>query len=71
MLKSKSLPDTKRGKQHQISVYLKPETLRRLRALSEKTGAPMAHFLREGVELVIRKHGVPSRTSRPVKESKR
>lgn len=56
VLKSKSLPGKTRGKQHQISVYLEPETLRRLRALCERTGAPMTHFVREGVDLVIRKY---------------
>ena len=70
MLKSKSLPGKTRGKQHQISVYLDPETLRRLRALCERTGAPMTHFVREGVDLVISKYDRPTRSPKRAKESR-
>ena len=71
VLKSKSLPGKTRGKQHQISVYLEPETLRRLRALCEQTGAPMTHFVREGVELVIAKYDRPPSSPKRAKESRK
>jgi predicted DNA-binding protein len=40
-----------------ISCYLEPEQLEQLKVLSEKTGAPMTHYLREGVALVLDKYG--------------
>ena len=38
--------------------YLEREQLERLRQLSEKTGAPMTHYMREGIALVLEKHAV-------------
>jgi predicted DNA-binding protein len=35
---------------------LEPEQLERLKALSEKTGAPMTHYMREGIDLVLEKY---------------
>jgi predicted DNA-binding protein len=40
-----------------VSCYLEPEQLEQLKHLSERTGAPMTHYLREGVVLVIEKYG--------------
>jgi predicted DNA-binding protein len=39
-----------------VSCYLEREQLDRLKALSEKTGAPMTHYMREGIALVLEKH---------------
>jgi predicted DNA-binding protein len=39
-----------------VSCYLEREQLDRLKALSEQTGAPMTHFMREGISLVLEKH---------------
>ena len=39
-----------------VSCYLDREQLDRLKALSERTGAPMTHFMREGIDLVLAKH---------------
>jgi predicted DNA-binding protein len=40
-----------------VSCYLEPEQLERLKALSERTGAPMTHYMREGIDLVLEKYG--------------
>lgn len=39
-----------------VSCYLQPEQLDQLKSLSERTGAPMTHYLREGVALVLDKY---------------
>ncbi len=39
-----------------VSCYLEREQLERLKALSERTGAPMTHYMREGIGLVLEKH---------------
>lgn len=39
-----------------LSCYLDREQLDRLKALSEKTGAPMTHYMREGIALVLDKY---------------
>jgi hypothetical protein len=36
-----------------VSCYLEREQLDRLKALSERTGAPMTHYMREGIKLVL------------------
>ena len=42
-----------KGKQIITNVYLDPEVYAKLKALSERTGAPMAHYLRMGVDKVL------------------
>jgi Ribbon-helix-helix domain len=39
-----------------VSCYMDREQLGRLKSLSDKTGAPMTHYLREGVALVLDKY---------------
>jgi hypothetical protein len=39
-----------------VSCYLERDQLDRLKALSERTGAPMTHYMREGIGLVLDKH---------------
>jgi predicted DNA-binding protein len=39
-----------------VSCYLEPEQLDQLKRLSERTGAPMTHYMREGVALVLEKY---------------
>ena len=39
-----------------VSCYLEPEQLERLKELSERTGAPMTHYMREGIALVLEKY---------------
>jgi hypothetical protein len=39
-----------------VSCYMDREQLDRLKSLSDKTGAPMTHYLREGVALVLDKY---------------
>ena len=39
-----------------VSCYLDPEQLDQLKRLSERTGAPMTHYMREGVALVLEKY---------------
>lgn len=47
-----------KGKQIITNVYLDPEVYAALKKLSESTGAPMAHYLREGARKVLESHGV-------------
>jgi predicted DNA-binding protein len=49
---------TLKGKQIITNVYLDPEVYTALKKLSESTGAPMAHYLRVGVEKVLAENGV-------------
>lgn len=49
---------TLKGKQIITNVYLDPEVYAALKKLSESTGAPMAHYLRVGVEKVLAEKGV-------------
>ena len=44
---------TKKGDQIITNVYLSESTYNELKKLSDTTGAPMAHYIREGVELVL------------------
>jgi predicted DNA-binding protein len=39
-----------------VSCYLDREQLDQLKELSERRSAPMTHFMREGIELVIKKY---------------
>lgn len=38
------------------TVYITPEQNERLKLLSQKTRVPMAEYIREGIELVLREH---------------
>jgi len=49
---------TLKGKQVITNVYLDPEVYAALKSLSERTGAPMAHYLRQGVDHVLGENGV-------------
>jgi predicted DNA-binding protein len=49
---------TLKGKQIITNVYLEPQVYTSLKKLSESTGAPMAHYLRLGVEKVLAEHGI-------------
>jgi len=44
---------TLKGKQIITNVYLDPDVYAALKKLSESTGAPMAHYLRVGVQKVL------------------
>jgi predicted DNA-binding protein len=52
---------TLKGKQIITNVYLEPEVFAALKRLSEHTGAPMAHYLRQGIDKVLAEHGVKVR----------
>jgi predicted DNA-binding protein len=45
-----------------VSCYLEREQLDRLKELSDKTGAPMTHYMREGIALVLEKHATAKKT---------
>ncbi len=49
---------TLKGKQIITNVYLDPDVYTALKKLSESTGAPMAHYLRVGVQKVLIAHGI-------------
>jgi predicted DNA-binding protein len=49
---------TMKGKQIITNVYLEPEVYEALKKLSSDTGAPMAFYLRKGVEKVFEEHGI-------------
>jgi predicted DNA-binding protein len=48
-----------------VSCYLDREQLDRLKSLSDKTGAPMTHYLREGVALVLDKYTEQTKSRKP------
>jgi predicted DNA-binding protein len=48
---------TLKGKQIITNVYLDPQVYAALKKLSDTTGAPMAHYLRMGVDKVLAEHG--------------
>jgi predicted DNA-binding protein len=39
---------------HRTNIYLKPEQMKRLRALNKKTGAPIAELIRRAVDRFLR-----------------
>ena len=39
------------------TVYLTGDQLRALKALSERTRVPVAEYIREGVDMVLERHG--------------
>lgn len=45
-----------RGKQMPVSTLLPPELVREVKRLCGITHAPMAAYVREGLELVLKKH---------------
>jgi predicted DNA-binding protein len=49
---------TVKGRQIITNVYLEPDVYAALKRLSESTGAPMAHYLRLGVQKILAEHGV-------------
>mgnify|MGYP002844696172 CR=1 FL=1 len=48
---------TSMSKKVSTTVYLTPEQLEALKQLSERTRVPVAEYIREGVDLVLKKHG--------------
>ncbi len=44
------------AKKVSTTVYLTPEQLDALKALSERTRVPVAEYIREGVEMVLQRH---------------
>jgi predicted DNA-binding protein len=50
---------TIKGKQIITNVYLEPEVYTALKKLSEATGAPMAYYIRRGVDKVLTEVGGP------------
>ena len=47
-----------RGRREMMSVYLRPEVADALRALSADTDMPIAHYLREATNDLLRKYQV-------------
>jgi hypothetical protein len=54
---------SQKGRQAQTSVYLRVETLERLQQLSKRSRIPMASYLREAVDDLLRKHEEPKKRS--------
>ena len=50
-----------------VSCYLDRAQLDQLKELSETTGAPMTHYMREGIALVLAKHRASKGTKRKVR----
>ncbi len=40
---------------HRTNIYLRPDQVKRLRALNEKTGAPVAELVRRAVDEYLKK----------------
>ncbi len=47
-----------RGRREMMSIYLRPEVADCLRDLAMRTDVPIAHYLREAVDDVLKKHRV-------------
>ena len=56
---------SQKGRQAQTSVYLPVETLERLQQLSKRSRIPMASYLREAVDDLLKKYEEPRK--RPTK----
>jgi predicted DNA-binding protein len=56
---------SQKGRQAQTSLYLPLDTLERLKSLSKQTRIPMAAFLREAVEDLLRKYPPPKEPPGP------
>jgi len=52
-----------KGRQLQVSLYLPPETLKELKALSVRTRIPQAALFREAVEDLLQKYEGPKKKS--------
>ncbi len=50
-----------KGNQVQVSFYLAPETLERVKALSERTRIPQAAYFREAIEDLLKKYEEPKK----------
>jgi predicted DNA-binding protein len=42
-------------KKHRTNIYLDPEQLKKLKTLSEETGAPIAALVRKAIDLYLKK----------------
>jgi predicted DNA-binding protein len=54
---------SQKGRQAQTSVYLPVETLERLQQLAKRSRIPMAAYLREAVEDLLKKYEEPKKRS--------
>ena len=52
---------SQKGRQAQTSIYLPVETLERLQQLSKRTRIPMASYMREAVEDLLKKYEEPKK----------
>jgi predicted DNA-binding protein len=52
---------SQKGRQAQTSIYLPVEMLERLQQLSKRSRIPMASYLREAVEDLLKKHEEPKK----------
>jgi predicted DNA-binding protein len=50
-----------KGNQVQVSFYLAPETLERVKALSDRTRIPQAAYFREAIEDLLKKYEEPKK----------
>ncbi len=55
---------SQKGRQAQTSIYLPVETLEKLKSLSKRTRIPMAAYLREAVDDLLRKYENRLRTTK-------
>jgi predicted DNA-binding protein len=58
------IPTVMRGKQVQLTMSLPPELVRGLKLLSEGTRVPMAAYMREALEDLLKKHAAVLRRVR-------
>ncbi len=50
-----------KGRQAQVTLYLAPETLKQVQALSLRTRIPQAALFREAIDDLLRKHEEPKK----------
>ena len=53
---------SQKGKQVQICSYYPPETADKLKKLAEKTRVPLATYLREAADDLLKKYETPGKT---------
>jgi predicted DNA-binding protein len=52
-----------KGRQAQVTLYLAPETLKQVQALSLRTRIPQAALFREAIDDLLQKHSEPKKKS--------
>ncbi len=63
-VESSAVVGNPKGKQAQVTSYYDPNSVRRLKALSEATHVPQSVYLREALEDLLKKHATTLRKAK-------